>query len=86
MLHRAERIPIEINQQLFSGKALARRHGNLVAAVPPNLHPVGNLSLPARCDLEPRGAFLGRHVSQQQAVARVAVTDHVIDRVSFRRD
>ena len=53
VLHGADRVLIEIKQQLFSREALSWRHGDFIAAISPHLHPVRTISLPARRDVKP---------------------------------
>ena len=86
VLHRAQSVLIEVDQQLFSGEALSWRHSYFVATVSPHLHPVGSFPEPARRHLESRCALQRGDVPDQQAVAGVAVPDHVIHRVHFGSD
>ena len=86
VLHGAERVGVKVDQQLLSGEALSRRHRYFVAAVPPNLHAVVALAVPAGSHVEPRGSLQGGHMAHQQAVVRVRGLHHVIHRVGLGRD
>ena len=79
VLHGADGVGTEFEQQLFSRKALAGGHGHFVTTVSPYLHAVGILSRPALRYLKPGRPFQGGHVSHQQAVACVYVLDYLVD-------
>ena len=68
VLHRPQRVLVEVNQQLLAGKTFARRHRHFVAAISPHLHPVRPLPQPDRGDIEPGSALHRRDMPHQQAV------------------